>query len=193
MRILYSICACAAVILALHGAARAGSISTPILFHGDGTQLVCIANNVSAQTQQVTVSIVSLSDTTTETCELPAGQGGMSGLPEQQPPWRLLPHHGSRAHTNRPEKHPWRARIRPGRGTARSSPSSRHSSRRTEWPHPARVRCGLGGDDASQGAGNESLAKWAMTSTTAVPTGLHAGRTLWIDGAVPETVGRSGE
>jgi hypothetical protein len=75
MRILYNICVCAAVVLMLHGAASAGSISTPILFHGDGDQLVCIANNVSAQTQQVTVTIVGISDTITESCELPAGSG----------------------------------------------------------------------------------------------------------------------
>jgi hypothetical protein len=77
MRTLYSIFACTAVLLLLHGAARAGSIYTPILSVDgvDNPQFVCIANNVSAQTQQVTVNIFDDSSTGsyTQSCELAAG------------------------------------------------------------------------------------------------------------------------
>ena len=55
-----------------HGAAHAGTISTPIIFLGGGNQLVCIANNVSAQAITVTVTIIGITGNSTQTCALPA-------------------------------------------------------------------------------------------------------------------------
>jgi hypothetical protein len=59
--------------LCLTGAASAGQIATPMLFLGGGNQLVCIANNVSAQAITVTVRIIGVSGDTTDTCALAAG------------------------------------------------------------------------------------------------------------------------
>jgi hypothetical protein len=62
-----------AFILVSIGAAHAGAINTPIIFLGSGTQLVCIANNVTASPVAVSVRIVGQSTTTTQNCTLPAG------------------------------------------------------------------------------------------------------------------------
>jgi len=61
------------------GAANAGGISTPILFLSNNTtQVVCIANNVTASaTLSVTVKIIGIvSGGSTDTCSLPATDRG---------------------------------------------------------------------------------------------------------------------
>jgi hypothetical protein len=64
-------------ILTLSGVANAGQIATPVLFLGGANQVVCIANNVSNQTQQVTVSILGLiGGFATDTCTLDPGDAG---------------------------------------------------------------------------------------------------------------------
>jgi hypothetical protein len=53
--------------------AQAGQIVTPILFQGSGNQVVCVANNVTAQTvNNVTVRIYGVIGNATETCNIPA-------------------------------------------------------------------------------------------------------------------------
>jgi hypothetical protein len=70
-----SILAGTAFLLLQLGVAQAGSIFTPIIFLGAGNQIVCVANNVSAETIRVTVRIVGLTNggVSTETCTLAAG------------------------------------------------------------------------------------------------------------------------
>jgi hypothetical protein len=60
-------------ILSLGAANAAGFISTPIIFQGDGNQLVCIANNVHTAPITVVVRIVGLTTTVSQTCTLPVG------------------------------------------------------------------------------------------------------------------------
>jgi hypothetical protein len=55
------------------GAAQAGSVKTPMIFLGSGTQLVCIANNVHTAAITVVVRIIGTTDTTTQTCTMAAG------------------------------------------------------------------------------------------------------------------------
>ena len=55
------------------GSANAGSINTPIIFLGSGTQLVCIGNNVHNTPLTVTVRIVGLNTNSQQTCTLPVG------------------------------------------------------------------------------------------------------------------------
>jgi hypothetical protein len=62
----------ASMLLSL-SAVHAGTLNTPIIFLGSGTQLVCIANNVTASPIAVVVRIVGQSTTTTQSCNLPAG------------------------------------------------------------------------------------------------------------------------
>jgi hypothetical protein len=52
-------------------ASAAGTISTPIIFLGGGTQLVCVANNVSTVPVAVTVTIVGNTSNGATTCTLP--------------------------------------------------------------------------------------------------------------------------
>jgi hypothetical protein len=63
----------AAFTLVSLNAVHAGSISTPIIFLGDSTQLVCIANNVTNASIAVTVRIIGQSTTTVNNCTLPVG------------------------------------------------------------------------------------------------------------------------
>jgi len=67
-----SLLAGAGVSLLAAGAANAGAIYTPMLFLGDGDQIVCIANNVSPSQITVVVSIRGTSGNTTEQCVLAA-------------------------------------------------------------------------------------------------------------------------
>ncbi len=54
------------------GSANAGVISTPIIFLGQGTQLICIGSNISAVPVTMTVKIIGQSTTVTQTCTLAA-------------------------------------------------------------------------------------------------------------------------
>jgi len=70
---LRSMAAAGALISASVFTAGAGSISTPIIYLGDGNQLVCIANNVSSITVKVTVTIVGVTQSSSQTCTLHSG------------------------------------------------------------------------------------------------------------------------
>ena len=54
------------------GASYAGEISTPIIFLGSGTQLVCVGSNVSTGPITMTVKIVGGVSDATQTCNLAA-------------------------------------------------------------------------------------------------------------------------
>lgn len=57
-------------------AAKAGSISTPILLQGAGNQIICIANNITAAAvNNVTVRIVGVNGNATENCDIAANDG----------------------------------------------------------------------------------------------------------------------
>ncbi|HVV63294.1 MAG TPA: hypothetical protein VHD14_16220 [Pseudolabrys sp.] len=58
------------------GAAQAGSIATPVLFKGAGNQIICIANNITNQTLNVTVKIIGVLGNDTQTCSLDPNDGG---------------------------------------------------------------------------------------------------------------------
>ncbi|MEW6269305.1 MAG: hypothetical protein AB1689_08430 [Thermodesulfobacteriota bacterium] len=65
-----------ALVLGLAGSASAaGVLSTPTLFQGSG-QNVCVATNVGKVPVEVTVKMVSLTDTTEETCTIDPGDPG---------------------------------------------------------------------------------------------------------------------
>lgn len=55
------------------GVAQAGSVKTPMIFLGGGTQLVCIANNVHSAQVTVVVKIIGTVDNAQQSCVLPAG------------------------------------------------------------------------------------------------------------------------
>jgi len=65
------------LLLTLTGVANGGQIATPVLFLGDGDQVVCVANNVSNSTLEVTVSIFGLvGGSNSDTCTLEPEDGG---------------------------------------------------------------------------------------------------------------------